>query len=140
MRSLIINYSKIIIENLIKNMKSSYVSIMIDGAKRWKHRYISIIIYTRYEYVYYETRQVYRENAEAISNFLNDCMHYLDSHGKKLCSICSDDYTANIKACKFKNWIIKYTVSIVTAIVLRWPLAINFQLLVKTVFSQNKLN
>lgn len=103
MRSLIINYSKIIIENLIKNMKSSYVSIMIDGAKRWKHRYISIIIYTRYEYIYYETRQVYRENAEAISNFLNDCMHYLDSHGKKLCSICSDDYTANIKACKFKN-------------------------------------
>lgn len=108
MRSLIIEYSKSVLETLIQNIKTPYISIMIDGATKWDHHYITIILYSRFEYVYYKTKRVYRENAKAISKFLKECINYLISQGKIVCSICSDDYTANIKACKFKN--LKYIV------------------------------
>ena len=49
---MIINYSNLIIENAIKNMKSQYVSVMFDGATKWKRKFLLIILYTRFECVF----------------------------------------------------------------------------------------
>lgn len=103
LRSLIIDYSKYVKDYTIINSKSSYLSIMIDGTTKNRHHFISLILYSREEYIYYTSKIVFSENTINVSKILRDCINELKSYGKTVCSICSDNATENKSACNFDN-------------------------------------
>lgn len=103
LRSLIIDYSKYIKDYTIINSKSSFLSIMIDGTTKNRHHFISLILYSRVEYIYYTSKIVFSENTVNISDILRDCIQKLEYFGKTVCSICSDNAKENKAACKFDN-------------------------------------
>lgn len=101
LRSMIIDYSRIIFQHSLENLHSKYISIMIDGTSRFKHDYVSIILFSRYGYAYFSTRYGKSENSKNIANILNECIQSLTIHQKTICSICSDNFSANKKACRY---------------------------------------
>lgn len=70
MRSLIINFSDFLLEYQFRNTQSNYFSILIDGKTQNTLHFISIILFTRNQYIYYTTKMVKSESAVNISNIL----------------------------------------------------------------------
>lgn len=103
LRELIINYSEYLMDFTLKNSKSNFYSIMIDGTSRYRHHFISLILFSRQDYIYFNTKIVISENAINISDILRDCIQKLASYGKTVCSICSDNATENKSGCKIHN-------------------------------------
>lgn len=103
MRSLIINFSDFLLEYQLRNTQSNYFSILIDGKTQNTLHFISIILFTRNQYIYYTTKMVKSESAVNISNILRKCIDELILNNKTVCSICSDNFSSNKSACKIKN-------------------------------------
>ena len=103
LRKRVIEYSKVIHSESLSNIQSQYVSILIDGTSRFGHHFISIILYSRFEYVYYQTKIVTSENTANISELLNECIKELIEYDKIVCAVCSDNFSANRSACEFDN-------------------------------------
>lgn len=100
LRQIIINNSNHLLLQKLHNIGCPYVSIMLDGTSRWKHHFISIILYTRFQYIYYKTKIVTSENALSISGMLNECILNLKANKKIVCSICCNKFSANKSACE----------------------------------------
>lgn len=85
------------------NMKARYVSIMIDGTTRWNHHFLTIILYTRFDFAFYKTKIVNTEDTMNISILLDECIQILIKYNKIICYICSDNFSANKSGCKVDN-------------------------------------
>lgn len=103
MRSIIISFSDCLLNYQIKKARSKYFSILIDGKTQNDIHFISIILYSRTQYIYYITKKVCSENAVNISKILRECIDKLSFYNKTICSICSDNFSSNRCACKIKN-------------------------------------
>lgn len=67
MRSIIIFFSDFLLNYQIRNAKSIYFSFLIDGKTQNDSHFISIILFSRTQYIYYITKKVRSENAFSVS-------------------------------------------------------------------------
>ena len=75
MRVLIISFSDFLLNYQIRNANSKYFSILIDGKTQNDAHFISIILFSRTQYIYYITKKVRFKNAVSISKILREYIY-----------------------------------------------------------------
>lgn len=85
-------------ENILNQLNGHYVSILIDGAKRYWHTFEGVLLFANDRLYYYSLIEIQRASAQTLAQLISLISRNLESHNIHLVSVCSDNASNNKKA------------------------------------------